>query len=136
MLSLSPVRYRNRDRDCSVTKYFNDTIGMQSFARWQLCCIQIASECRVAIRQRGLGRGSSTTFCGYCGFYSLKHFIQFVNVVCPSFLSYRMSAFNLYVTFALWHKPPACHQIRCLSVTLLHPTQRLEPFRNISAPSN
>ena len=97
MLSLSPVRYKNRDRDCSVTKYFNDTIGMQSFARWQLCCIQIASECCVAIRQRGLGRGSSTTFCSYCGFYILKHFtirqrcvsiISLIPYVCIQFVRY------------------------------------------------
>jgi len=40
-----------------------------------------------------------------------------------------------YVTFALWRHKSVCPSV-CLSVTLLPPTQKVELFGNIFAPSN
>ena len=63
-------------------------------------------------------------------FKSVSLFVQWI--ICDNNVLYCFLAECYYVMFALWHKPSVCSLSVCrLSVTLLHPTQRLELYGNI-----
>ena len=89
------------------------------------------------------------TFCWFWLFKTNKKITDYavVPVVRPSVsvtrrycvrtAKYKLLGKCYYITFALWHGPPECLSVVCLSsVILLHPTQRVESFGNIFAPSN